>query len=485
MNFFRVKEKYNNMSLPVKAALWYTLCNVINKGIALVSTPIFTRILTEEQYGTFAIFQSWFSILIIFTSLNVFQGGYQKGLILYKKDEMNFTSSQLGLTTIITAIWFIIYILKIDFWTNVFELPINLMLAMFIELLFIPALELWSSQQIFNYKYKKYVFLTIAMSVFSLGGGVIAVLYSSEKLEARVYTDVLSKALFAGALFILIFKSGKCFFSRQYWKFALLFNLPLIPHYLSTFILNQSDRVMIGRMVGNSQAAYYSVAYTISTMMILITGAINNSLTPYIYRALEKNNEKSIKDATKPILILVAALCFITMAFSPEAIRIFGGEKYLEAIYVIPPIAASVFFIFLYTLFSNIEFYFQKTRFIALATGISAIVNLILNFIFIKIYGYYAAGYTTLVCYICLAVLHYIFYRKVLKEENMKNNVYDMKMICLMSFIVIIGMTVFAVTYRYIFIRYAILASILIITLIFRNKIKSLLLEFRKMKKNS
>ena len=115
MNFFRVKEKYNNMSLPVKAALWYTLCNVINKGIALVSTPIFTRILTEEQYGTFAIFQSWFSILIIFTSLNVFQGGYQKGLILYKKDEMNFTSSQLGLTTIITAIWFIIYILKIDY----------------------------------------------------------------------------------------------------------------------------------------------------------------------------------------------------------------------------------------------------------------------------------------------------------------------------------------------------------------------------------
>lgn len=173
------------------------------------------------------------------------------------------------------------------------------------------------------------------------------------------------------------------------------------------------------------------------------------------------------------------------MAFSPEVIRIFGGEKYLEAIYVIPPIAASVFFIFLYTLFSNIEFYFQKTRFIALATGISAIVNLILNFIFIKIYGYYAAGYTTLVCYICLAVLHYIFYRKVLKAENIKNNVYDMKMICLMSFIVIIGMTVFAVTYRYIFIRYAILASILIITLIFRNKIKSLLLEFRKMKKNS
>ena len=485
MKVMQLQNKYNKMPLPVKASLWYTICNVLNKGIALISTPIFTRILTEEQYGTFAIFQSWFSILIIFTSLNVFLGGYQKGLLLYKDDVKKFTSSQLGLTTTITIIFFIVYILNINFWNKIFDLPANLMIAMFIELLLMPALELWSSQQVFNYKYKKYVLLSLMMTIVSLGSGVIAVVYSSLKLEARVYTDVLSKALFAGALFILIFKSGKCFFSKQYWKYALLFNLPLIPHYLSNYVLNQSDRVMIGRMVGNTQAAYYSVAYTISTMMVLITGAIINSLTPYTYKALEKNDEYSIKCVTKPIVVADAGLCFVTMAFAPEVIRIFGGEKYLDAIYVIPPIAASVFFIFLYSFFSNIEYYFQKTRFIAFATCISAIVNLILNFIFIKIYGYYAAGYTTLVCYICLAVLHYIFYRKVLKEENIKNNVYDLILICLLSFIVIIGMTVFAVTYRYIFIRYAILASILIITLIFRNKIKSLLLEFRKMKKNS
>lgn len=99
MNIGVLKEKYKRMSIPVKASLWYTVCNVINKGIALLSTPIFTRILTEEQYGTFAIFQLWFSILIIFTSLNVFLGGYQKGLILYKNDIKRFTSSQLGLTT--------------------------------------------------------------------------------------------------------------------------------------------------------------------------------------------------------------------------------------------------------------------------------------------------------------------------------------------------------------------------------------------------
>ena len=61
----------------MKASLWYTVCSIVNKGMALLSTPIFTRVMSEEQYGQFSIFQSWVSILIIFTSLNIFMSGYQ------------------------------------------------------------------------------------------------------------------------------------------------------------------------------------------------------------------------------------------------------------------------------------------------------------------------------------------------------------------------------------------------------------------------
>ena len=107
----RLLKKYNEMSEPVKASIWYTICNVLNKGIALLSTPIFTRVLSEEQYGTFAIFQSWYSIILIFTSLNIFLGGYQKGLLLFENDRNSFTSSQLGLTTTITLLYGIVYIL--------------------------------------------------------------------------------------------------------------------------------------------------------------------------------------------------------------------------------------------------------------------------------------------------------------------------------------------------------------------------------------
>lgn len=455
-------KKYNELSEPVKASFWYTICNIINKGIALLSTPIFTRVMTESQYGTFAIFQSWYSIIIIFTSLNIFMSSYQKGLLLYKNDKASFTSTQLGLTTTITLFFILIYMFNPQLWSSIFELQPVLMFAMGLELLFIPALEFWSTKQRFDFKYKKYVAVSILMTIISLGGGVLAVLSTSYKVEARVYTDVLSKVLFSAFFFCLIFKKGKKFYSLEYWKYALAFNLPLIPHYLSNYVLSQSDRIMIGKMIGTDKAAFYSVAYTISMMMILIVNAINGSLTPYIYKKINEheqnvtskhNIEIEVKKTANSIIFLVAILCLVSMLFAPEVIKIFAGTNYYEAVYVVPPVALSVFFIFIYSLFSNVEYYFQETKLISLATFICAILNLVLNFIFIRIFGYYAAGYTTLISYICLAILHYVFYKKVLKIKNM-GNIYDIKLILLVSLILLILLVSVVISYKYITIRY-------------------------------
>ena len=478
-------EKYNSMSEPVKASLWYTICNVVNKGIALLATPIFTRVMTEEQYGTFAIFQSWYSIILIFTSLNIFLGGYQKGLILYKNDRDPFTSTQLGLTTVITCVFCIIYVVHPTFWSSLFELPPLLMLAMFAELLFMPALEFWAAKERFDFKYKKYVVISIAMTILSLGGGVLAVINTNYKVEARVYTDVLSKVIFAGAFYFAIFVKGKKFYCKKYWKYALVFNIPLLPHYLSNYVLNQSDRIMIGKMIGADKAAYYSVAYTISTMMLLVISAVNNSLTPYIYKKIDDYEQKKIdkeilqkdiRKTTTPLLFFSVVLCLITMVFAPEVIYIFGGEKYFEAVNIVPPVALSVFFIFLYSIFSNVEYYFQETKFIALATVGSAILNLILNYIFIKRFGYYAAGYTTLVSYICLTLMHFIFYRRIIKKKNM-SHLLDIKKILTLSLFSIFVMLIIVLMYDNFVERYALALFLIIVCIVKRKTIMTVIKE--------
>ncbi len=97
-----ILDKYKKIPAPVKASLWFTVCNVINKGIALLSTPILTRILSQEEYGNFSVYQSWVSIITIFASLNLYQNAYTKGLVKYGNNRNSLTSSLLSLSSFIT-----------------------------------------------------------------------------------------------------------------------------------------------------------------------------------------------------------------------------------------------------------------------------------------------------------------------------------------------------------------------------------------------
>lgn len=480
-----VLNKYKQLSLPLKAAIWYTVCNFLNKGIALLTTPIFTRILTEEQYGIYSIYQSWTNILIIFTSLNIFMSGYIKGLIKFKDDKDNFTTSQMGLMLTITILIGCIAFINIDLVEKLLNLPKILIYGMFIELVSMPIIELWFSKERFDYKYKSIILITIGINILSILLSIITVVLTKYKIEARVFSNSLVRFIFIIPLFCLFIKKSKKLFNWQYWKYALIFNIPLIPHYLSNFVLTQSDRIMIGRYIGSVEAAYYSVAYTISTVVVLLITATNNALTPYIYKSIENKNVDNIKKSTNPIIIIMACLVAIIMIFAPEIIYIFAGKSYTDAIYVIPPVAASVFFIYIYSLFINVEYYYQKTIMIALATGICAIINIALNYLCINKFGYYAAGYTTLFCYLLLSLFHFCAYKLVLKKEMPnKKNIYDIKLICYCSIFVIMFMFIMVLTYKNIIIRYLALIIIIIIMFIFRKKIVELINNFKGSKES-
>ena len=168
------------------------------------------------------------------------------------------------------------------------------------------------------------------------------------------------------------------------------------------------------------------------------------------------------------------------MVFAPEIITIFAGHRYADAVYVVPPIAASVYFIFVYSMFSTIEYYYQKTAKIALATSISAILNLILNLYFIKIFGYYAAGYTTLFSYMMLAVMHYIFYRAIVNNKLGKNiSIFNMKIVIGCSVLVLAVMVFMLSVYKYILIRYSIIVICIIGIAFNYDKLKKMITLFK------
>lgn len=475
----RLVEKYRKMSIPVKAGLWFTICNILQRGISIITVPIFTRILTTNQYGTYSLYISWFNIFSVFTSMNLYYGVFNKAMVKYKGDRDKYISSMQGLTITLCGIYFLVYILFRKQLNEFIGLSTLIIFLMFIEMLVTPALQFWSGRQRFEYRYRILVRVSLIKTIFNPLLGVIAVMLSSYKTEARIFATIIAEVAICGILMIQQFYKGKSFFVKKYWTYAIRFNVPLIPHYLSSILLNQGDKIVINKIDSPSAVAFYSVAYNVGMLTQLVTNAITQAVTPWLYSCLNQKKYLDINKRLRPLMVLVASLCILLMLFAPEIVWIFASEEYVNAVYAIPPIAASVFFIYMYNIYSNFEFYFEKRMFITFASIFSALANLWLNYIFIPLFGYVAAGYTTLFCYMIYAIAHYLFSFYICKKEILEETVFKFKDIFLASILIVLFMIFINFLYANIIVRYSLVALVVLVLIVKRNKI-ILLFKFPK-----
>ena len=435
----KLLSQYRNMSRQIKASLWFVVSNVLVKGISFFTLPVFSRLLTTGEYGTVSVYQSWVSVISIITTLTIWGGGFNVGMVKYPEQEAKMISSFQGLAVSLTMAAAIISLLLLPQLEPLLELSGFLILCMYLEILAQIPFNLWATEQRYNYEYKKLITATVIISILSPLAGIAAVLHTSHKPEARIISN-LSVQLAAGIiLFFHNQKKGRKFFEREFWKFGFSFNIVLIPHYLSMQILNQSDRIMIHNICGESDAGIYSAAYNFAMLMSLFINGINSSLTPYLYQCLQKRNTAGLQKQVTAVVLLVAVLATGLIAIIPDIFHLLLPESYYPALKVIPPVTAGMFFLFLYPLFGAVEFYFEENRYVTLASIAGALLNIILNYIFIPLYGFPAAAYTTLFCYICFSICHYMFMKIILKKRKLDMEIYDIRSLAVISCTVIAG----------------------------------------------
>ena len=87
-----IYKQYNNLSVPVKASLWFIACFVIQRGLQFIGMPIFTRIMSQEDYGVYSVFFSWTNILCVISSLNIYSGVFNKAAVKYEDERDEYIS---------------------------------------------------------------------------------------------------------------------------------------------------------------------------------------------------------------------------------------------------------------------------------------------------------------------------------------------------------------------------------------------------------
>ena len=132
----------DNDKKALQSGVWYTISNFLVKSIGFITTPIFTRLLSKEEFGLYNNYTSWLSILSIFITLNL-ESTLISARYEYKDDFDNYIFSMLCLSSLSTVIWFILFHFLSDFvveYTSVDHIYLNVML---VYLFFFPAITMF------------------------------------------------------------------------------------------------------------------------------------------------------------------------------------------------------------------------------------------------------------------------------------------------------------------------------------------------------
>lgn len=454
---------YKNLSIQIKAGGWFLICIILQKGIVAITTPIYTRLLSTYEYGNINVYYSWQDILSIFITLGLSSTVFARGIINNEENKDTYTSIMLTLMSIIACGEFIVYLFFHKFINNTIGMNTNYIGMIFVYTYFSCVIDFWCQKERVLYKYKKFVVVTLLITICKPIISIFTILViKKNKAWIRIFCDTTITAIIGIILIWIIYKNGKKLYNKQIWRESLIFVIPLIPHYLSQRLLSQSDRIMISQMIGNSEAGIYSLAYSIGMLLMLFNSAIDSTMSPWIFRKLKEKEYEKIQIISSLLMKIMALLTIFFVLISPELVSFFGGKKYETAMYLVPVIVISSFFIYVYVQFIYIEYFVGETKYIAFATIISAVINIILNIIGINKFGYYAAAYTTLICYILYAIGHYCVMMKLCKSNLKIQKIYNGKEILKISILVIgVGFILISI-YEYTVFRFVITICVIL-----------------------
>lgn len=471
-HFPQIIQYYKKLSLPARAGLWFLVCNFLQKGIVALTTPIFTRIMSTAEYGKVSVYYSWQDILSIFLTFGLSSAVYSRGLVKNEKKQDDYTGVMVTLSTVTTLFALVIYIFFHKVVNYFVGLSVLEILLIFVYTYFNTGLDFWYQKKRVCYQYVPFVVITIFMTMSKPCISILAMyLLPNYKVIARIVSDAAVMFLVGAPIIFSMLKKSKKYFEWTIWKESMIFVVPLIPHFLSQRILNQSDRIMISNLNGDEQTGIYSLAYSIGMLLLFVNNALDSTIGPWTFKKMRDKKYKDIGDLSQS-LILFLAMCVLCFGLiTPEVVHIFSSSKYYDAIYIVPVIAAGSFFIYLYTQFIYFEYYIGKTYFVSIATLISAFANLILNYIFIQKYGYIAAAYTTLICYILYAIGHFYIMKYLCIKYLKIGSVYNVLYLFSVSMVVILVSIGMPFLYEFLILRRILAFVVIGITLMYALKV--------------
>lgn len=450
----------------VKAGIGYTIGNYMLKGLSFLTVPIFSRLLSTSDYGIFNTYLAYQSIVFLFVGMAL-HTSLKNAKYKYKEDFAKYNSCCILVTLLNLGIWLLLSNLIYPLYGDAVGFSRVIVNLLLLDSFGTALIQFFNVYVGLDYRYSSFLKISAFNAVANMGISVLLIMtvFRNDRATGRILGNVIPVAVIACVIIWYFWRKAAPRFNIKYTKFAVSYSLPLIPHGISQVILAQFDRIMIKELIGPSQAGIYSFAYNIFSIINVTSNSLDNVWGPWFYERMEQKDYGSIKKYSSKYAFGMLMFSVMVMLAAPELVKILGAREYWDAMYSVIPIVIGGYFMFLYTLPSSVEYYYAKTKFIAIGTGMAALINIVLNVIFIRRFGYLAAAYTTLVTYLLYFVFHYLIAWNIQKMCTFQTG----RLAAYILLAVAAGV-LSLVMMEYWLIRWVILAAVGIFTLVWLNR---------------
>ncbi|WP_273477126.1 lipopolysaccharide biosynthesis protein [Faecalicoccus acidiformans] len=403
-------SKQSNNVKAIKAGVGYTIGNVLLKGIVFITLPIFTRLLNTADYGLYNTYVAYETILTVFSGLCLY-GSLRNAIIDYHEKYDKYSGIILFSSIFILLFMLLIGNLFYPFIKNHWEFNRFIFNVLILHSYAMFIFQFYNVKLAMKYQYKQYMVITFLNSFFGtfLSLFLILTVFTNDASTGRILGYAFVPIVLATYIWFKLVKGIKYkeLFDFKIWKYSYRLSLPLVIHTFSQQILSQFGRIIINKQCGSEEAGIYGFMYNIVTILQIVVLSFDNAWSAWFYEEMDKKKYSVILNVSKHYLLLGSIIFIGFISLAPEVIKIMAPSSYWTNINLIIPMGIFIYFVFLYSLPVHVEYFYKKTKYIAIGTFLASIINVCLTVLLIKYFSFTIVAWVNVFSYFLLFLFHW------------------------------------------------------------------------------
>ena len=369
--------------------------------------PLYTAILSTEQYGTADLITNAANLLIPFCCIGITHGVFR---FAADDSEDNKTVFSSGVSVLLVSSAIFLLLSPLLSLVNYFDGYAWLLTFYVISSNFHTLAKEYIRAKGHT---KLYAFQGILGTALTIAFNLLFLI--PMKLGVTGYVLSVAVADAVGTLFLVVYaKLYKDFSLKSVSKVKiyemLKYSLPMMPTTIIWWVTNVSDRFVVTYICGSAENGLYSAAYKIPTIIALVAGVFNEAWQ--LSAISESHDREEVKEFFSAVFERYQAIlflgCSLLIPFTPLATRLLLNESYFEAWSFMPVLLVATVFLSLVTFIGTIYTVKKKTLMSLITAAFGAVLNIILNFTLIPSMGAQGAGIATAISYFAVFVFRAI-----------------------------------------------------------------------------